>query len=86
MIQAQLRMLTVQNILYKGKNIAIFDKVDVIYSFVRNDARQYPIVFVNNNYFQSDYLDQSRGVKTFYKEYSGKKLFNLILSYPDVKN
>ena len=37
------------------------------------------------NYEQNDYIDQSKDLKLFFKEYIGEQMMSPFISYPDVK-
>ena len=54
--------------------------------YVDIDGVGYPRDSVNVDYGLNDYVDQYRALKLFYKEYVGKELLNLFISYPDMKN
>ena len=60
----------------KNNNIAIFDNVKVRKSFCEVDGYRYPKDAVLTKFVENDNLDQYRDLKSFFKEYVGKELFN----------
>ena len=71
---------------HKANNIAIFDHVDMKKYFVEIDGYPYPKESVLTIITENDYLNQYRGLKSFYQEYVGKQLMNPFISYIDMKN
>ena len=66
-------------------NNAVFDNVDVERYFVKIDGVRYPKDPVETNFSDNKYLDQSRDLKLFYKEYNGESLLHPFISYLDMK-
>ena len=56
-------------------DIAFFDKLDVRKNSAEIDGRRYPRDSVITNYNETDYLEQYRDLKLFFKEYVGVESF-----------
>ena len=69
----------------KNENPAIFDNLDVGQNFVEIDELRYQRYSVLIKYTKTDYIDQLRYPKLFYKEYLWETSSNPVISHPDMK-
>ena len=69
----------------KNNNIALFDNLNLRKYYVENDSVRYPRDSVLVNYEQTDYIEQYKDLKIFFKEYIGEELMSPFKSYPDMK-
>ena len=67
------------------KNIAIFDNLDLRKCYIEIDGQRYSRDSSPINYEQSDYIEQYKDLKLFFKEYIGEQLLSPFISYPDMK-
>ena len=54
-----------------NKNVAIFDNLDLRKYYIEIDGQRYPRDSSLMNYEQSDYIEQYKDLKLFFKEYIG---------------
>ena len=69
----------------KANNNAVFDNRDVWKYLVDIDGVHYPRDAVNIDYGLTDYVEQYRDLKLFYKEYVGEELLSPFTSYTDME-
>ena len=66
-------------------NNAIFDHVTVRKNYSEIDGIRYPKNPIKINFEDSNYLDQNRDLKIFYKDYVGESLLSPIIIYDKMK-
>ena len=66
-------------------NIAIFDNLNLQKFYVEIGSVRFPRYSVLVNYEQSDYIEQYKDLKIFFKEYIGEELMSPFISYRDMK-
>ena len=69
----------------KNNIIAIFDNPNLQKYYVEIDSVSYPRDTVLINYEQNDYIEPSKDLKFYFKEYNGEELMSPLLSYSDMK-
>ena len=69
----------------KARNPSIFDTNHVIKNFVEIDGVRYNKDGVLTNFAENSYLDQSRDLKLFYKDYVGEELLQPYISCSEMK-
>ena len=69
----------------KAYKIAVFDNLIVRKYHVDIDGVRYPRDGVSIDDASTDYVDQYRGLKLFFREYLGEELADLLISYTDKK-
>ena len=67
------------------KHVAIFDILDLRKNYIEIDGQRYPRDSSLMNYKQTDYIEQYKDLKLFFKEYIGEQLMSPFKSYPDMK-
>ena len=69
----------------KNNNLAIFDNLDLQKSFVEIDGQRYPRDSSTMIHEDTDYIEQYKDIKLFFREHIGEPILNPLLSYPDMK-
>ena len=69
----------------KNNKIAVFDNLNLQKNYVERDRLRYPRDSVLVKFEQSDYIEQYKELKLFFKDYVGEELMTSFISYRDMK-
>ena len=70
----------------KKNNIGTFGNPDLRKYYVEIDGQRYPREGVLINYGENYYIQQYKDLKLFFREYIGEPIFQILVSYPDMKS